>query len=78
MNSSFSIVDLPPLEFFIESFEKTRQYSCMSRITGFEADNQLPQAKLAFAPLDFCHIISPLMMKPISFKASVKYFEKGI
>ena len=47
-------------------------------MTGFEADSQLPQAKFAFAPLDFCQIISPLMMKPISIRTSVKYFENGI
>ena len=78
MNSSFSIVDLPLLPLDIPSLEKTKQYSCISLMTGLEADNQLPQAKLAFAPLDFCHMISPLIRNPKSSIKSVNIFEKGI
>ena len=36
------------------------------------------KAKLALAPLDFCQMISPRIIKPVSIKSSVKYFEKGI
>ena len=78
INSSFSIVDLPLLFLLIDSLEKTNKYSWTSLITGLEAESQLPHAKFAFAPFDFCQIISPLIMKPRFVKRFVYLSENGI
>src|SRR5687767_1808945 len=66
INCSAVMLALPLRLRLNRPFEKQRQYSCKSRMTGLAGDRQLPQAQLPFAPFAFRQMISARMKYPMS------------